>query len=172
MDENDGETSRSSGANKGASNNGYQLTSFVTNPPTIGRFDMSEEDLRLLITLDDPVDAPEEDMFNHLQVKNTLDYWLGQRFPAGCLVDKRAEGFSDSDVYEVTFGQGEWTCTLSRLTGTTNVSTKGLGGSVVEPPNNSFDVEVCTVTQRKNGKIVEQKVFYDLVGMQKQIEVM
>jgi hypothetical protein len=27
---------------------------------------MSEEDLELLITLDDPVEAPEEDTFNHL----------------------------------------------------------------------------------------------------------
>ena len=40
---------------------------------------MSEVDLELLITLDDPVDAPEEDIFNHLQVNN-LGYWLNQRF--------------------------------------------------------------------------------------------
>ena len=28
---------------------------------------MSEEDLELLITLDDPVDLPEEDTFNHFK---------------------------------------------------------------------------------------------------------
>jgi hypothetical protein len=39
---------------------------------------MSEEDLELLITLDDPEGAPEEDTFNHLSAKNTLDYWLGK----------------------------------------------------------------------------------------------
>jgi hypothetical protein len=44
---------------------------------------MSEEELQLLITLDDPGDAPEEDTFNHLQAKNTLEYWLGQRFRQG-----------------------------------------------------------------------------------------
>lgn len=38
---------------------------------------MSEVDLELLITLDDPGDGREEDTFNHLQVKN-LEYWLGQ----------------------------------------------------------------------------------------------
>ena len=32
-----------------------------------------------------------------------------------------------------------------------------LNGEVVQPPNNGFDIEVCTVTQRKNGEIVEQK---------------
>ncbi len=40
---------------------------------------MNEEGLELLITLDDPVDAPEEDVFNHLQTSN-LEYWLSQRF--------------------------------------------------------------------------------------------
>ena len=88
---------------------------------------MSEEELQLLITLDDPVDAPEEDIFNHFKATNLED--------------------------KVTFGQGDWTCTLSRLIGTTNI-------------------DVCTVTHRKNGEIVEQKVFYDLAGMQKQIGVM
>jgi hypothetical protein len=32
---------------------------------------MSDEDLELLITLDDPEGAPEEDMFNHLPAENT-----------------------------------------------------------------------------------------------------
>ena len=40
---------------------------------------MTDEGLELLITLDDPVDAPEEDIFNHLQASN-LEYWLSQRF--------------------------------------------------------------------------------------------
>lgn len=38
---------------------------------------MSEEDLELLITLDDPVAAP-EDNFNHPQPENVLEFWLRQ----------------------------------------------------------------------------------------------
>ena len=121
---------------------------------------MSEEELQLLITLDDPGEAPEEDIFNHLQAKNNLEYWLGQRFPAWCRLDQRVEAVSDHEASKVTFGQGDWTCTLSRLIATTNDSAKGM------------DIEVCTVTHRKNGEIVEQKVFYDLAGMQKQIGAM
>jgi hypothetical protein len=74
---------------------------------------MSEEDLQLLITLDDPVDPPEEDTFNHL-VANNLGYWFAQRFPAWRRLDQLAEAISDTDAYKVTFGQGDWTCTLSR----------------------------------------------------------
>lgn len=127
---------------------------------------MSEEDLEVLITLDDPGDGPEEDTFNHLQAANTLEYWLGQRLPAGCRLDQSPEAVSNNDAYKMTFGQGDWTCTLSRLTVTTNDSMKGLNGNVIEPQNKIFDIEVCTITRWKNGEIVEQKQFYELVGTQ------
>jgi hypothetical protein len=41
-------------------------------PPNKRRFTMSEEDLELLITLDDPEGAPEEDTFNHLPAEKYL----------------------------------------------------------------------------------------------------
>jgi hypothetical protein len=40
---------------------------------------MSEEDLELLITLDDPEGAPEEDRFNHLRGQDPPEYWLVSR---------------------------------------------------------------------------------------------
>lgn len=126
---------------------------------------MSEEDLELLITLDDPVD--EQD----LQSENTIQYWPGQPFPARGWLDQQAEAVSHNDAYKVTFGQGDWTCTLARFTGTTSDSMKSLGGNIIQPTSKKFEIEFCTVTHRKDGKIVEQKVFYDLVGMQRQIEV-
>ncbi len=39
---------------------------------------MSEEDLQLLITLDDPGNAEEGDTFSHLQAENTVAYWPGK----------------------------------------------------------------------------------------------
>jgi SnoaL-like polyketide cyclase len=109
---------------------------------------MSEEDLELLITLDDP--GEEEDAVNHLQVEDTV---------------------IDNGPYPVVFGQGDWTCAVSRLTGTANDSMRGLNGNMFQPTNQKFEIGVCIVTCSKNGEIVEQKVFYDLVGMQKQIGV-
>jgi hypothetical protein len=120
---------------------------------------MSEEELELLVTMDDPGEEQQEDNFSHLQAEDTLQYWLGQTFSASCRLDQR-EG--DNDPCTVAFGQGDWTCTVSRLTGTTNDAMKRLDG------NKQFDIEVCTVTRREHGAIMEQKVFYDLVGMRKQ----
>jgi uncharacterized protein YifE (UPF0438 family) len=111
---------------------------------------MSEEDLELLVTLDDPVDVQEEDAVNHLQVEHTI---------------------IDNGPYPVVFGQGDWTCAVSRLTGATNDSMRGLNGNMIQPANQKFEIEVCVVTCSKEGEIVEQKVFYDLLGMHKQIEI-
>ena len=129
---------------------------------------MSDEELQLLITLDDPVEAPEEDTFNHLQAKNSVDHCLGRPFPAWLVQPAAA---SDNDAHKVTFGQGDWTCTLSRLTSTTNDSMEEIKGNGIDPLNKKVDIEVCVVTQRKNGEIVEQKMFYDLVEMQKYFRV-
>src|SRR5215216_652421 len=63
-------------------------------------------------------------------------------------------------------------CTLARFTVTTNDSMKGLDGNIIQPTNKKLEIEVCRVTHWKNREIVEQRVFYDLVGMQKQIGVM
>lgn len=109
---------------------------------------MSEEDLELLITLDDP--GEEEDAVNHLQAENTV---------------------IDNGLSLVVFGQGDWTCAVSRLTVTTNDSMGGLNENIIQSTSQKFEMDVCVVTCSKNGEIVEQKVFYDLVGMQKQIRV-
>jgi len=116
---------------------------------------MNEDDLELLITLDDPgEDAQEEDTSNHLQADNTAAF------------GHPPEVVIENDPYRVAFGQGDWTCTLMRFSGTTNDAVKG---NMTQVTNKNFEIECCTVTQWKNGQIVEEKVFYELVGLRKQI---
>lgn len=109
---------------------------------------MSEEDLELLLTLDDP--GEEEDALNHLQDESKVI----------------ANG-----PYPVVFGEGDWTCAVSRMTVTANDSVGSLHGTMLQPANQGFEIEVCVITCSKQGEVVERKVFYDLVGMQRQIEV-
>jgi hypothetical protein len=56
---------------------------------------MSDEDLEILVTLDDPDGAPEEDIFNHLHAKNNLEYWLDQQFLASRRRNQPAPAISD-----------------------------------------------------------------------------
>ena len=58
---------------------------------------------------------------NRIVIDAALYYWLGQGFK----LDQQAAAASDNNAFKVTFGPGDWTCTLSRLSGTTNVLTLG-----------------------------------------------
>ncbi len=49
---------------------------------------------------------------------------------------------------------------------------KGPDGKEIPPTNKSFEVEFCTVAHWKDGEITEEKLFYDQVGLMKQIGVM
>ena len=57
---------------------------------------MSEEDLELLITLDDPWDG-HEDTFNHLQTENTDACRPGQPLPTMRQHDQRTEVIVGND---------------------------------------------------------------------------
>jgi hypothetical protein len=48
---------------------------------------------------------------------------------------------------------------------------KGLDGKMIQPTNKRFQLEFCTVAHWKNEKILEERLFYDQVGMLKQIGV-
>ena len=46
-------------------------------------------------------------------------------------------------------------------------------GTVIQPTGKSFRVDFCTVARwNEQGEIVEENLFYDLMGMMKQIGIM
>ena len=49
---------------------------------------------------------------------------------------------------------------------------KGPGGKMIEPTGKMAKLEYCTVATRKDGEIVEERLFYDVVGMMKQLGLM
>jgi ketosteroid isomerase-like protein len=61
---------------------------------------------------------------------------------------------------------------VADFTGTMKGPMKVADGTVVPPTNRKFKVEFCTVAHWKDGKIMEEKLFYDLVGLLKQIGLM
>lgn len=109
-------------------------------------------------------------------------FWPGKPEPTRGRHDHRAEAidffktFPDNKLsnhpYKVEIAQGDWTCTVADFTGTMLGSMNGLDGKMIAPTNKTFHVEFCTVAHWQNGEIVEEKLFYDLVGLMKQIGVM
>jgi hypothetical protein len=75
--------------------------------------------------------------------------------------------------YKVEIAQGEWTCTVADFRGTMTGPMTMAGGTVIQPTNKSFHVDFCTVARwNEQGQIVEENLFYDLMGMLKQIGLM
>jgi hypothetical protein len=48
----------------------------------------------------------------------------------------------------------------------------GSDGKTIEPTNKNFKVDFFTVAHWKDGKIIEENLFYDLVGMMRQLGLM
>jgi SnoaL-like polyketide cyclase len=74
-----------------------------------------------------------------------------------------------NDPYKVLFGQGEWTCSIAIFTGTHLGPMKGAEGKTIPPTNKKFQVEFCTVAHWTNRQIVEENLFYDQIGMMRQL---
>jgi len=61
---------------------------------------------------------------------------------------------------------------LADFTGTFKGPMKELDGQVIQPTNKKFQTEFCNVATWKDGKITEERLFYDLVGVMSQIGAM
>jgi predicted ester cyclase len=141
-----------------------------------------QRNMDLMKTLDDAWNSQDWDTFSKRHVDDVVVRWPAQP-PTNGIDAHRKEGeyffsaFPDNHVrnnpYKVLFGQGEWTCSIAEFTGTHKGPMMGLGGKTIAPTNKKFKVDFCTVARWNNdGKIVEENLFYDVVGMMTQLGIM
>ncbi|MGA3372984.1 MAG: ester cyclase [Terracidiphilus sp.] len=141
-----------------------------------------EQNLQLMKTLDDSWNAKELTTFHKRHAKNCVVRWPNQPPTHGIEAHEQEalaffKTFPDQHLvnnpYKVMIAQGDWTCTIAEFTGTMTGPMTMAGGTVIPPTNKSFKVDFCTVAHwNENGEIVEENLFYDLMGMLKQIGVM
>jgi ketosteroid isomerase-like protein len=137
-----------------------------------------KKNMELMQTLDDAWNNQDWDTFDRRHKPDVVVRWPGQK-PTHGQHDHRAEGihmfktFPDNRVgnrpYKVFFASGDWTCSIARFTGTMKGPMKGPDGKEIAPTGKSFEVDFCTVARWDNGQIVEENLFYDLVGLMQQI---
>ncbi len=142
-----------------------------------------ENNLKLMKTLDDAWNSQDWDTFLKRHAENTTVTWMGRKSVAtkGRKAHKEEsieffktfpDNHIDNDPYKVLFGQGNWTCSVARFTGTMKGPMTGPDGKIIPPTNKKFEIEFCTVAHWVNGEIVEEKLFYDLTEMMRQIGLM
>jgi hypothetical protein len=137
-----------------------------------------KENLQLMKTLDDAWNSQDWETFKKRHAENTVVYWPTLPEPTrgrGAHHRDAMEFFKTFDnrlvnnPYKIAFGQGDHTCTVADWTVTMKGPMKGPDGKTVQPTGKKAKLEFCTVATWKNNEIVEERLFYDVVGMMKQL---
>lgn len=141
-----------------------------------------QEKIRLMQTLDDAWNNQDWEVFRKRHSENTAVYWPGQPEPTRGRHNHEEESkeffktFPDNHLvnnpYKILFSQGDYTCSVADFTGTMKGPMKTSDGKSIPPTNKKFHLEFCTVATWKNGEITEERLFYDQVGLMKQIGLM
>ncbi len=135
--------------------------------------------MELMQTLDDAWNAQDVETFAKRHRDDVVVRWPGQP-PTHGIVAHRQEALDffrtfpdqhlDNRPYKTFFASGDWTCSIARFTGTMTGPMKGPDGNEIPPTGRSFEVDFCTVARWDDkGQIIEENLFYDLVGFMKQI---
>jgi hypothetical protein len=138
------------------------------------------DNLRMMKTLDDAWNAREWETFKKRPAENVAVFWPGQPEPTRRRTAHHMEAVEffkafdnhlDNNPYKILFGYGDYTCSVAKWTGTNTGPFMGPDGRMIPATNRKFELEFCTVAHWKNGEIVEEKLFYDLVGLLKQLGI-
>lgn len=137
-----------------------------------------KENMRLMKTLDDAWNTQDWGTFKKRHAENTAVYWPGQAEPTrgrAAHYKEAVEFFKTfdnklvNDPYKIFFGQGDYTCSVAHWTVTMIGPMKTLDGKTIQPTHKTAKLEFCTVALWKNGEIIEERLFYDQIGMMKQL---
>ncbi len=141
-----------------------------------------EENKRLMMTLDDAWNSQDWDTFDKRHAENVVVYWPGRPEPTKGSRALREEAqqffktFPDNhignDPYVVLFGEGDWTCSVAKFTGTMRGPMAGPDGGTFQPTNKECQVDFYTIAYwNEKGEIVEKRLLYDLVGLLRQLRL-
>lgn len=74
--------------------------------------------------------------------------------------------------HPVSFGSGEWTATIGNLSGTFTRPMRTPEGKTLPPTGKRFEISMATIAHWKDGRIVEEYLFWDNLEMMRQMGLM
>ena len=140
----------------------------------------AEENLRLMKSLDDAWNAQDWETFSQRHMDDVIVRWPNKqptegidahRMEAEYCFRSFPDNHIENDPYKVLIAQGDWTCSVAEFTGTHEGILIDPDGKSIPATNKKFKVDFCTVARWKDKKIVEENLFYDLVGMMRQLDL-
>jgi hypothetical protein len=73
------------------------------------------------------------------------------------------------ETHPIRFGSGDWTCVTGVFQGTFTKPMPIGNGKTIKPTGKAFSLPMCTVGHWKNGKMIEESLFWDNQTFMKQI---
>lgn len=71
--------------------------------------------------------------------------------------------------HPIKFGSGDWTCVVGEMEGTFSKPMSTGDGKTIPPTGKKFKLSMCTVGHWKDGKMIEEYLFWDNQAFMKQI---
>jgi hypothetical protein len=72
-------------------------------------------------------------------------------------------------THPVRFGSGDWTCVIGEMEGTFSNPMPIGNGKTIPPTNKNFKLSMATIGHWKDGKMIEEYLFWDNQSFMKQI---
>jgi hypothetical protein len=135
---------------------------------------MTTDNAKHMRQLDNAWNARDWDAFDSFHDPECTVYWSGREAsPTHGGPDHRAEAIATRDTfpdnkvknqpYDVLFGEGDFTCFVTRFTGTFTAPLKLANGNDFQPTGKAFDLLYSTSAKWRAGRIIEEYLFYDNV---------
>lgn len=134
----------------------------------------------LMQTGDDAWNARDWATFEARHDADVVVYWPGRdATPTRGVPDHLAEAmafcdaFPDNKVhnrpYHILFSDGTFSCSVTRFTGTFTKPWKLADGTILEPTGDSFDILFSTAARWKDGRLIEEYLFWDNATFMNQV---
>jgi hypothetical protein len=82
------------------------------------------------------------------------------------------DAFDDLRIHvphRVLFADGDWTCSIAKMTGTMTGPMPTPDGGEVPATGKAFDLEIATIARWRDGLIVEENIQLDMLGFSVQV---
>lgn len=142
--------------------------------------DAAKKNMELQQTLDDAWNKQDWETFEQRHKPDAVIRWPAQMPTHGVRAHREEcvrifntfpDNHIDNRPYKTFFASGDWTCSIANFTGTMKGALVRPDGTHIEPTGKRFQLDLCVVARWHDGQIVEENIFYDLVGMMQQLGI-
>jgi hypothetical protein len=136
-----------------------------------------QENIRLMNTFDDAWNSQDSifnnghsgDIIVHRRGRPHMKEIVSHKKKGEYFLNALPDNYIRTNQYKIFFGQGECPRFILEFTGSHKGPMMNTEGKMMQSTNMSFNLDFCTEADSKDDKILEEDLFYDLIGVIRQM---